>query len=100
LPIPTTTVDLSLLSDEAKQSLIVDCEAQIAKEGDAVDAYYPKLIDRLRDSEALLKGPMVTIPNTLIPKIRVNLDGAVAERKKLNPLDPAVVKAEERLGKI
>lgn len=78
--IPTTTIAMALLDDGLKQQLIADCQAHMTAEGDAVDAYYPKLKARLEDPKWMESGPNVTIPNNLAQKYIAPIKAA-AEKK-------------------
>jgi hypothetical protein len=80
MPIPTTTVAMELLDDAMKQQLIANCTEHMTAEGDAVDAYYPKLKARLEDPNWAESGPNVTIPNSLAEKVAAPLKAA-AEKK-------------------
>ena len=99
VPIPTTTLPIEVFSDETIVDIIKRCDYVIARDGEEVDAYFPKTKARLEDPEALLKGPNVTIPNELVdlaaPKIMADI-AAFAEKHGKD--HPHAVKATARMA--
>jgi len=104
-PIPTTTISLLTLSEEARDLLIAGCEEQEAAaeaEGAEPDAYFQKVRDRLAEDPP--ETPKITIPDVLLTDevkqaISDEVGRLIVEAKnRKTEVHPHVTQTAERLG--